>query len=333
MPFSVWARGDSGTANNASLNVESTNQQPTTLLTFEATPGGDEVLDFNKGAGTVDDDTVVYLGSDPTPYTFVVHFGGFLPQTNKLANVNGVDLRGLEIRVLTIEETGDRFFFIVGSDGSTTWFDIMNVFPNGAHAITGLFACYTAGTLIATPDGARAVETLAPGDLVTTADGRAVPVRLSVSRTLPGRDAALFPALRPYTIPAGSLGPSVPARDLTVSALHRILIRDPGLGPLFGFDAAFVAARDLPMARPSDAAAPLTYVHLLCDDHECLIANGAESESLLAGDVALASVGPDERARITALIGTRPVRAAYPCLTSQEAAVWRKTRDRTTAAA
>lgn len=333
MPFSVWARGDSNTANNASLNVQSTNQQPTTLLTFEATPGGDEVLDFNKGAGTIDDDTVVYLNNDPTAYTFVAEFGGFLPRTNKLSNVNGMDLRGAEIRVLTIQETGQRFFFIVGSDGSTTWFNTMQSFPNGAHNIANIFACYTAGTLIDTPDGPRAVEALAAGDLVTTADGRAVPVRLVVSRELPAREAEVFGALRPYVIPAGALGPDVPRHNLTVSALHRILVRDAGLAPLFGVDAAYVAARDHPSARPAVVGPRLTYVHVLCDAHECLIAEGVESESLLPGDVALASVGPEARARIREIVGERPVRTAYPCLTGREAALWCAVQNRRSAAA
>ena len=37
--------------------------------------------------------------------------------------------------------------------------------------------CFAAGTLIATPDGECAVETLQIGGLVTTADGRTVPVK------------------------------------------------------------------------------------------------------------------------------------------------------------
>ena len=326
MPFSVWARGDSSSANNASLNVETTNQQPTTLLTFEAAPGGDEKLEFNKGAGTIDDDTVVYVNSDPTPYTFVMEFGGFLPQSNKLSNVNGVDLRGAEIQILTVQETGDRYFFLVGSDGSTFWFDVMDAFPNGAHRLQNEYVCYAAGTLIETPSGPRPVETLAAGDPVTTSDGRAVPVRLAVSHSFTAAEVGAFAALRPIVVPAGALGQGLPRADLVVSALHRILVRDPSFALLFGHDAAYVAARDLPFARPAPAGA-ITYVHLLCDAHECLIANGAESESLLPGDVALASVGPSDRARIAGIVGRRPVQTAFPCLTAREAALWRAVRE------
>ncbi|WP_413718612.1 Hint domain-containing protein [Silicimonas sp. MF1-12-2] len=323
MPFSVWARGDSSSANNSSLNTESTNQQPTTLLTFEATAGGDEKLEFNKGAGTADEDTVVYLNSDPTPYTFVLEFGGYLPQSNKLSNVNGEDLRGAEIYVLTIEATGERFFFLAGSDGSQFYFDIMDAFPNGAHAIQGLFACYTEGTLIETPDGPRPIEAIAPGDLVTTLDGRHVPVRFSAKRHVRARELRAFPALQPILIPAGSVAPGMPSSDLTVSALHRVLVRDPDIELLFGLDAAYVAARDLPRARPAPIR-DLTYVHVLCDSHECLIANGCQSESLLPGDVALASLGQADAARVREIVGERPVHTAFPCLKGYEAALWRR---------
>lgn len=325
MPFSVWARGDSSTANNASLNAEGTSTTPTTLLRFEAVgPDGDEKLEFNKGAGTIDDDTVVYIGTDPTPYHFIMEFGGYLPQSNKLSNVNGVDLRGAEIVVLTIQETGQWYFFLVGSDGSMTYFNIMNAFPNGAHAITGIYACYSAGTLIDTPEGAVPIETISAGDMVRTADGRSVPVRLVVARSFSSSELRMFEPLRPVLIPAGSLGFGAPSKNLVISALHRILVRDPDLEVLFGFEAAYVMARDLPQASVAPQGT-LTYVHLLCDTHECLVANGCESESLFPGDVALAALGPGDRERVLDIIGNREVRTAFPCLTAREAALWRET--------
>ena len=46
------------------------------------------------------------------------------------------------------------------------------------------FFCFAAGTRIATPQGARPVETLCPGDLVTTLDHRPQPLRWVGSRRL-----------------------------------------------------------------------------------------------------------------------------------------------------
>lgn len=320
MPFSVYARGDSSTANNASLNVESTNQQPTVLLTFAAASGGDEKLEFNDGQP--DPDTVVYLGSDlTTAYTFTLEFGGYLPQSNKLSNVAGVDLRGAEILVLTLSN-GDRYFFVKDSSGTTSWQTIMDAFPNGAHAIENTYACYAAGTLIETPGGPVAVEALRVGDLVLTDAGLPVPVRFTAARRFTARELQAFPPLRPVLIPAGGLAPGVPSRDLVVSGLHRILVRGAELERLFGLDAAFVAARDLPQGRPAPAG-PLTYVHFLCDAHACVIANGCESESLFPGDMALAGLSARERDTVADILGPAHGTTAYPCLTAREAAVWR----------
>ena len=319
MPFSVYARGDSSTANNASLNVQSTNQTSTTLLTFEAAAGGDETLEFNDGSP--DPDTIVYVDGDTTnPLTFTLEFGGYLPQTNKLSNVNGSDLRGEEILVLTLSN-GDRYFFLKESDGTTTWLDIMDAFPNGAHAIQNTYTCYCAGTLIETPSGARPVEDLRPGDLVLSNKGERLTIRFVTARRFSAREISIFRALAPIVVPVGALGRNIPNRDLIVSSQHRILMRDPALQRLFGLDAAYVLARDLPESRPAPIT-DLTYVHFLCEQHACVIANGCESESLYPGDVALASVLPGDVEAIRKIV-RNPGTTAYPCLSAREAAVLR----------
>ena len=185
MPLSVWARGDSSSAANASLNASNTNQQPTTLLTFSAdtngdgTDDGDLKLDFTLD-GSVDPDTVIYLDTngdgilDTGPISFTMEFGGTLPFTSKLNGVgpNNTDLRGEEVVILTLD-TGERFFFLrsflfdpdpttnpnAATDSQDT-FDIMDDFPNGAHNLNGLFVCYLAGTQIMTPGGNVPIETL-----------------------------------------------------------------------------------------------------------------------------------------------------------------------------
>jgi hypothetical protein len=82
--------------------------------------------------------------------------------------------------------------------------------------------CFYPGTLIRTPSGEVAVETLKPGDLVLTHDGREVPVawlgRQTVS-TLFARNRVL-----PIRIKAGALAENVPARDLLVSPGHGMYV-------------------------------------------------------------------------------------------------------------
>ncbi len=320
MAFSVWARGDSSTANNASLNVQGTNTQPTVLLTFQAADAdGDDKLEFN--GGNPDPDTVVLADLDgdgiDEEYTFTLEFGGFLPQSNKLSALGplNADLRGEEIMVLTLSD-GTRLFFVVNSDGSMEWFDIMEDFPNGAHAIDNTYMCYVAGTLIKTPGGVTPVEELSEGDQVSTIDGQVARIVHVASRDIRASEMRAFPNLRPVVISGD------PARgdDLVVSPLHRVLVRGPELEQLFGLSAAFVAARDAPGARPAPVG-DLTYVHFLCEEHVGVIANGCESESMFPGDVALYAMGPSERDEVLSKLNVRSQRTAYPCLTSREAAV------------
>ena len=345
MPLSVWARGDSSNAANASLNASNTNQQPTTLLTFSAdylnngSDAGDLKLDFTLD-GSPDPDTVIFLDSDgdgeldPEPVSFTMEFGGTLPFTNKLNGVgpNNNDLRGEEIVILTLEDGTRLFFlrsFLFDPDGPTATtdsqdtFDIMDDFPNGAHDLQGLFVCYVAGTLIETPTGAVAVETLKPGDQILSEASARQSVLFVGQKTFPASSLRAFPNLRPITVPKNSLAPGAPNKDLTVSPLHRILVRDAALTLLFGEDAVFVMARDLPAARPAPIV-ETTYVHVLCKTHCVLKANGCESESLFPGDVALMSLSRDDRDIIKQLLGpSLDQKTAYPCLTSKEAALWR----------
>ncbi len=321
----LYARGDSSTANNASLNAQGTSTTPTTLLTFSDDTNQDGTADGDLNwdifiSGASDPDTVVYVGTDPIAYTYTVEFGGTLPNTNKLSNVNGVDLRGQEILVITISN-GQRLFFLT-DPALNSDFLLMDAFPNGAHNIQGVFVCYAEGTLIDTPGGPRAVETLAEGDLITGTGGAPVTIRYFAKRHFPASQIAAFPMLQPVTIPVGYIAPGAPSRPLTVSALHRILVRDADLERLFGLDAAYVAARDLPGLSPAPAR-DLTYVHFLCDTHQCVTANGCESESLFPGDMALTALGTDIAETIQKRFGDTPQRTAYPCLTGKEAAVWR----------
>lgn len=329
MPFSVWAREDSSSANNAEINANPTSQQPTTMLTFAASgPTGDEKLEFN--GGLPDPDTIVYVDGDTTnPLTFTLEFGGFLKSTNKLRDVGGEDLRGAEVLVLTLSD-GSRFFFLrsytfqPGSQEEADYFAIMDDFPNGAHPLAPgtQYTCFTPGTRILTPNGPAAVETLRPGDAISRYGGGRATVRFVTKRELTADEIQAYPEAAPILLPRGLLGPSTPQADLIVSPLHRVLIEDELIERLFGVSAAFVPARDVPGARHAQANQGVTYIHLLADRHEAVIANGAPAETLLPGDMAMLALTAAERDEIGALRVER--QSAYPCLTGREIAVWRE---------
>ena len=56
----------------------------------------------------------------------------------------------------------------------------------------------------------------------------------------------------------------------------------------------------------------MTYVHFLFDDHQIVISNGAETESLYTGAEALRSVGEAAREEILALFPELRTRAEAP---------------------
>ncbi len=133
--------------------------------------------------------------------------------------------------------------------------------------------CFAAGTSIATPEGEVAVETLEPGDLVLTADGRAVAVRWlgRVSRNVrltPGMDHALV------RIGAGALGEGLPKRDLVVTGEHGLILDGHlvNAGALVNGDTIRFEATDAMAAR-------VTVYHVETDAHEALLAEGVAAES------------------------------------------------------
>ena len=186
--------------------------------------------------------------------------------------------------------------------------------------------CFVAGTLIATPDGDKAVETLAVGDLVCTQDAGAQPVAWHGTRHLDAKALALHPALRPVRIAAGALGAGVPQRDLIVSPQHRILVASDTTHRVSGTREVLVAAKHLvglPGICVDMQANDVTYVHFLCPQHHVVFAQGAATESMLPGAQALRSLTPEARAEVLALfpelafvgdpVASGPV-PARPCL-------------------
>ncbi|MBE3637569.1 Hint domain-containing protein [Mangrovicoccus sp. HB182678] len=135
--------------------------------------------------------------------------------------------------------------------------------------------CFAAGTMIATPEGERAVETLAPGDLVVTAEGRAVPVLWVGRQTL---HKIFTPADRfsPVRVSEGALGEGLPTRDLVLTGDHALLIDGMAInaGALVnGTTIARVPASELPQS--------VTYYHVETEAHDMILANGSAAETFV----------------------------------------------------
>ncbi|SEN20269.1 Hint domain-containing protein [Roseovarius tolerans] len=137
--------------------------------------------------------------------------------------------------------------------------------------------CFVAGTLIRTPGGEVPVETLQPGDLVLTQDEGAQPLRwIGRRKVMAAGDFA------PIRIAAETFGSH---RELLLSPLHRVLIRDSLAELLFGEREVLVAARDLVNDRSVRRieGGEVEYVHILFDRHQVVFSEGLPTESFLPG--------------------------------------------------
>lgn len=137
--------------------------------------------------------------------------------------------------------------------------------------------CFVAGTLIAVPSGEMQVEYLRPGDMVLTQDSGPQPLRWIGRR----RVQATGP-MAPVRIEAGALGNT---RTLTVSPLHRILVRDAQAELMFGEPEVLVAAKELVNGGTIRVleGGVVEYVHLLFDTHQVIWSEGLLTESFLPG--------------------------------------------------
>ncbi|WP_045390271.1 Hint domain-containing protein [Falsirhodobacter sp. alg1] len=164
--------------------------------------------------------------------------------------------------------------------------------------------CFVAGTLIETNSGLVAVEQLRVGDLVATRDHGLQPVCWVGSIHVSGSSLSRNPKLQPIRIRAGALGRNTPAADLLVSPQHRVLVRSRIARKMFDSDEVLVAAKHLLGLEGVEIASDVqtvTYCHFLCAAHEIVFANGAESETMFTGPVALRSVSKAAQDEILAL--------------------------------
>ncbi|GGC55471.1 Hint domain-containing protein [Chelatococcus reniformis] len=133
--------------------------------------------------------------------------------------------------------------------------------------------CFLAGTMIATPEGERAVETLAAGDLVLTASGQTRPVLWVGRQTV----AAVFAdPMRSYPVrvAAGALAEGVPTRDLYVSPDHGVLVDDVLVQ-------ASALVNGTTITRVTQPEATFTYYHIELEDHALVLANGTAAETFV----------------------------------------------------
>ena len=211
----------------------------------------------------------------------------------------------------------ETFYFVNTSAGPGGWFFIPgpgSEFTVGAtlgtyqsHSVGWDYdtvTCFVAGTLIETPMGPRKVEELEPGASVSLAGGGVATLRLNLSSNFFPLEVEAHETLRPVRIAAGALGAGLPKRDLLVSRQHRMEVASPIAKRMFGEDRVLIAAirlTELPGIYVDQEIEAIAYHHLVFDEHEVVVAEGAPSESFYPGPEALEALSPKSRAELFAM--------------------------------
>lgn len=219
--------------------------------------------------------------------------------------VNGSGLNTVNIRIKMTQDQYDLYrenpSAFLNADGEDTF-----TFPGVADPDEpgNQVPCFMRGTLIETKRGPVRIEELEVGDKVVTRDHGLQEIRWIGSRMLSVAELARNPKLRPIRISAGVLGNNKPTTELIVSPQHRILVRSKIAQKMFGATEILVAAKQLLQVEGIDIdnrVQDVEYFHIMFDQHEVVISNGAETESLYAGSEALRVIGAAAREEIFAL--------------------------------
>jgi Ca2+-binding RTX toxin-like protein len=269
---------------------------------------GDDVLEGNAGNDRIDGGA----GAD-TLYGFADR-DDFVVRAGEGAGdsvFGGAD--GDDFDRLIIQGGRDTYRVIeTGPDSDGNGIDGRVEFLDAAGAVTGtlefenieeIVPCFTPGTLIATPKGEVPVESLKAGDRIITRDNGIQELRWIGQRGFDWAHMTANPHLRPVMIRQGSLGNGLPERDMMVSPNHRVLVSNERTSLYFDEHEVLVAAKHLIGGKGIFEVDSIgtTYLHLMFDQHEVVLSDGAWTESFQPGDYTLNGMGNAQRTEILEL--------------------------------
>jgi len=183
-----------------------------------------------------------------------------------------------EIARLTLNGTyGPKDFTLIDNTGLPMLPGAVSINSNGTFTTpfqlditTSQTICFARGTLIATPEGEKPVESLREGDLLLTFSGRSAPVRwIGRGRVMVARGRRT--AATPVVVRKGALADNVPHHDLRITKGHSLFIDD-----------ALIPIEFLVNHRSilwDDRAREVAIYHVELATHDVIIANGVPAET------------------------------------------------------
>ncbi|MDX8349901.1 Hint domain-containing protein [Cognatiyoonia sp. IB215446] len=209
---------------------------------------------------------------------------------------------------------------IFGAGGSSGNWDLFEI---GIDSEDFRIVCFAADTLLDTPKGPIRIAEINAGDLVCTYDAGPCRVLQTSTRRFTPLQLLQETRLLPVRIKAGALGHGLPRSDLIVSRQHRILVASRIAARLLGTAEVLIPAIrlvGLPGIDIDRSMQPVTYHHILLQEHNVVLAHGAPAESLFLGpisvqtlDDALPEVTIDITATPSRMTPVRPFPDAKQC--------------------
>jgi Hint domain len=212
------------------------------LFEFSGHFGNETIANFTGGTGTTHD-TIQFSADD---------FASFMAVQNAMLQV-GPDV------VITLDST----------DSVT----LENVSSSNLVFADFQFVCFMADTMISTPGGKVAIQTLRRGDYVMTTDDRVAMVSWIGRQTVSTRFADPLRYL-PIRIKASALSVDVPSRDLLVSPDHAILVDDVLIQ-------AGALVNSTSIVWEANVPETFTYYHVELKDHSLILAENAPAETFV----------------------------------------------------
>jgi Hint domain len=212
------------------------------LFEFSGHFGNETVANFTGGAGSIHD-TIQFAADD---------FASFPAVQNAMSQV------------------GPDVVIRLDSADSIT---LENVTLSNLVSADFQFVCFMADTMISTPCGEAAIQTLRRGDSVMTADNRIAVISWIGRQTVSTRFADPVRCLH-IRIRAGALGDGEPSRDLLVSPDHAILIDDVLIQ-------AGALVNGTSIVRETNVPETFTYYHIELDDHSLILAENTPAETFV----------------------------------------------------
>ena len=181
------------------------------------------------------------------------------------ATANGISISGSVLQVTTTAGTTTS----ITLDTSAYAADRFSYSSDGTNALIANTICYLRGTKILTANGEVAIEDLRAGDRLVTRFGGLRRLQWVGRQSFNGRFLGKTNA--PVCFHAGSIADNVPSRDLYVSPAHSIVIDDHLVG-------ACLLVNGVTISQTATDQI-VDYFHLDFGVHDCVIADGAWSES------------------------------------------------------